>query len=164
MASGKTEISKAISRLSDYKLADTDDMIVQRERKTINEIFAEAGEDGFRKIEHEIVLEAAKLDGYVIATGGGAVLNSGNIAALRRNGVIVNLSPDFSVIRSRLQAARDSRPLLRDGDIESIHKRFRDRLPFYADCDISVKVVNGKTPEQYAREILNLCEGRDASL
>ena len=157
MASGKTEISKAIAALSKYKLADTDDMIVQREGKTINEIFAEVGEEGFRKIEHEAVLEAARLDDHV-------VLNRENISALRENGIIVNLAPDFELIKSRLQDAMSTRPLLRDGGIDSIHKRFCDRLPFYADCDISVRIINGRTPRSYALEILDLCERRTASV
>lgn len=164
MASGKTEISKAIAALSKYKLADTDDMIVQREGKTINEIFAEVGEEGFRKIEHEAVLEAARLDDHVIATGGGVVLNRENISALRENGIIVNLAPDFELIKSRLQDAMSTRPLLRDGGIDSIHKRFCYRLPFYADCDISVRIINGRTPRSYALEILDLCERRTASV
>lgn len=158
MASGKTEISKAIAAISKYRLVDTDDMIVKREGRSINDIFASDGEEEFRRIEHEAVLEAAELDGCVIATGGGVVLNKYNIAALRKNGVIVNLAPDFSVIASRLKDAMSTRPLLRDGELEDIHKRFKDRLPFYADCDISIDVINGRTPRSYAIEILDLCE------
>ena len=158
MASGKTEISKAIAAISKYKLVDTDDMIVDREGKTINQIFEECGEDGFRKIEREIVEDASKLDECVIATGGGVVLNKDNITALRKNGIIVNLAPEFCVIESRLKNAMSTRPLLRDGEIEDIHKRFIDRLPYYADCDISIKIINGRTPRSYAIEILDLCE------
>ncbi len=160
MASGKTSISKAIAAESKYKLVDTDDMIVEREGKSINDIFAEQGEEGFRKIEHEIIKEAAEFDGCVIATGGGVVLNKKNIEALRKNGIIVNLSPDFDIIKERLSEAKSSRPLLRDGEIEDIYKRFCDRLPFYADCDITIKVINGRTPRSYAIEILDLCEKR----
>lgn len=58
----------------------------------------------------------------VIATGGGVVLNEQNIENLRKTGVIFNLSPDFSVIRERLEEARKTRPLLKQDSIENIKK------------------------------------------
>ena len=158
MASGKTEISKAIAAASNYKLIDTDDMIVEETGKTINEIFAEVGEQGFREIEYRTISRAAELDGCVIATGGGVPLNKDNITALRKNGVIINLAPDFNVIKERLEAARAERPLLQNQDIEAIERRFNDRLPFYADCDFKIHIINGRTPRSYALEILAICE------
>ncbi|MGN1115647.1 MAG: shikimate kinase [Candidatus Ornithomonoglobus sp.] len=160
MASGKTEISKAIAAVSKYKLIDTDNMIVKETGKTINEIFAEVGEQGFRELEHRIICKAAELDGCVIATGGGVVLNKDNITALRKNGVIINLAPDFSVIKERLEAARATRPLLQNQDIKAVEKRFNDRKPFYDDCDRKIHIINGRTPRSYALEILSICENR----
>ncbi len=160
MASGKTEISKAIAASSRYKLIDTDDMIVKETGKTINEIFDEVGERGFRELEHRTICKAAGLDGCVIATGGGVPLNKDNITVLRKNGIIINLAPDFDVIKRRLEAARATRPLLQNQDIEDIEKRFNDRLPFYADCDFKIHIINGRTPRSYALEILNICKNR----
>lgn len=159
MASGKTEISKAIAKLSSYTLIDTDDMIINKMQMTINEIFDTYGEEYFRKIEQETVFEASQLDNAVISTGGGVVLRSENITNLRKSGIIFNLSPDFSVIADRLQEARKTRPLLKQDSIESIEKRFNDRKPFYADCDYTIKVIHGRTPHSYAMEILKIMEG-----
>ena len=106
MATGKTEISKAISEISKYNLVDTDDMIVEQEGITINEIFDKCGEEYFRKTECEVIKKAAEKKNVVIATGGGVVLNEQNIENLRKTGVIFNLSPDFSVIRERIEEAR----------------------------------------------------------
>jgi len=156
MATGKTKISKAISQISDYRLLDTDDMIVEAAKMSINEIFAQYGEEYFRKIEYQCVCEAAESDNAVIATGGGVVLNKDNITKLRKNGVIINLASEFSVIEKRLSRASQTRPLLKNQDIEAIKKRFNDRLPFYADCDFKINVTNDKTPEEYAKEILAL--------
>lgn len=160
MASGKTEISKAITEISRYKLIDTDDIIVNKMNMSINEIFAKYGEERFREIECEAVCEAAKMNNIVIATGGGAVLNKENIRALRETGIIFNLSPDFSVIRERLEEARKTRPLLKHDSIENIEKRFNDRKPFYADCDYTISVIKGRTPRSYAMEILKIMEER----
>lgn len=158
MASGKTEISKAIAEISKYKLIDTDDMITEDMGMSINRIFSELGESEFRKIEHNTICKASQLDGYVIATGGGVPLNEDNITELRKNGIIINLSPDFEVIEERLEAARAARPLLQNQDIEDIRKRFNDRIPYYNNCDFKVHIINGRTPKSYAMEILDICE------
>lgn len=158
MASGKTEISKAIAEISQYKLIDTDEMIADQAGMSINEIFANYGEERFREIEHETIKKAAALDGYVIATGGGVPLNRNNIEVLRQNGVIVNLAPAFSVIQERLESARATRPLLQNQSIAEIKKRFEDRIPFYNNCDEKISIINGRTPKSYAMEILSICE------
>lgn len=158
MASGKTEISKAIAELSDYNLIDTDDMIVKKAGMSINEIFAAHGEQYFRQLEKEAVREASDLNKAVIATGGGVILDKENIELMRRTGVIFNLAPDFSVIAERIDNARKTRPLLQKDSIEDIEKRFNDRLPFYADCDYKIKVINDRTPRSYAMEILKIME------
>ena len=153
MATGKTEISKAISEISKYNLVDTDDMIVEQEGITINEIFDKCGEEYFRKTECEVIKKAAEMKNVVIATGGGVVLT----------GVIFNLSPDFSVIRERLEEARKTRPLLKQDSIENIKKRFDDRKPFYDNCDYKIKVIHGRTPRSYAMEILEIMESRQGA-
>ena len=143
MATGKTEISKAISEISKYNLVDTDDMIVEQEGITINEIFDKCGEEYFRKTECEVIKKAAEMK---------------NVENLRKTGVIFNLSPDFSVIRERLEEARKTRPLLKRDSIENIKKRFDDRKPFYDNCDYKIKVIHGRTPRSYAMEILEIME------
>ena len=158
MASGKTQISKAIAATSKYKLIDTDDMIVKMAEKSINRIFEEDGETEFRRIERDAICRAAELDGYVIATGGGVPTNRKNMDELRKNGIIVNLAPSFSVIRERIESARASRPLLRNQSIDEIKKRFYDRKPFYDECDIKINIINGRTPHSYAIEILKAIE------
>lgn len=154
MASGKSEISKKLAELTDYKLIDTDDVIVKQTGKSINDIFAEIGESGFRQIEQEIIKEVSASDRAIISTGGGVPLNKENITQLRSNGVIVNLSPSFDVIKERLNAARATRPLLQNSDIDEIEKRFNARKPFYADCDVVIPVSNDHPPIYFAKQIL----------
>lgn len=158
MASGKTEISKAISEISKYNVVDTDDMIVKKMNMTVNEIFDKYGEDYFREIEKNAVKEAASKKNVVIATGGGVVLDKENIDELRKTGVIFNLSPDFNVIKERLDEARKTRPLLKKDSIENIENRFNDRKVFYENCDYSINVINGRSPRSYAMEILGIIE------
>ena len=156
MASGKTSIAKAIAERSGYTLIDTDEMIERKAGMTINEIFEKYGEKRFREIEHECVAEAAAHNDAVISTGGGVVLDKSNLKALRQNGVIINLAPDFSVIQERLAAAAATRPLLQNTDIEAVRKRFEDRLPYYSDYDFQIRNANDKAPSEYADEILGV--------
>ncbi len=158
MATGKSEISRSVAELSKYTLVDTDEMIVRKMNMTINEIFEKYGEEYFRKLEREAVADAAEEKDAVIATGGGVVLDKQNIEALRKTGVIFNLAPDFSVIRERLENARRTRPLLQGESIENIEKRFNDRKKYYDDCDVKIKVINGRSPRSYAMEILRSME------
>lgn len=160
MAAGKTEISKAIAAMSSYTLYDTDDMIEKKCGMSINEIFDTHGEKYFRQIEKEVVREASEFKNAVIATGGGVVLDKENIDVLRNTGIIFNLAPDFSVIRERVETARKTRPLMKNESIDEIKKRFNDRLPFYADCDYKIKIINGRSPRSYAMEILKIAKDR----
>ena len=155
MASGKSVIARSISDRSVYKFIDTDEMIVDMAGKSIQRIFDEDGEPAFRRLEREVICRAAQLDGYVIATGGGVPLNPENIKELRKNGVIVNLSPSFETVVKRLDRARSTRPLLQNRSIDEIKKRFDDRQPFYADCDIRIDVTNEMPPGYYADRILD---------
>lgn len=160
MASGKTEISKAVAAISKYEYVDTDDMIAEKAGMSINEIFQKRGEEYFRELEQEIIKKATAMDNAVISTGGGVVLNEDNMAALRKTGVIFNLAPDFSVIADRLGSAAATRPLLKNQSIDEVRERFIKRQPFYDNCDYKIKVVNGRTAKSYAMEILQIMENR----
>lgn len=158
MATGKTAIGRAIADISKYEFADTDAWIVTKTGMDITEIFAAHGEEYFRGLEREAVKELAALNNAVIATGGGVVLDKSNIDELRKTGVIFNLNPDFSVIEERVENARATRPLMKGESLEEIKKRFEARKPFYDNCDHKINIINGRTPNSYALEILKIME------
>ena len=156
MASGKSTVARQISEFSDYEFIDTDEMIVSREGRSINDIFASDGEEYFRRVEHEIICETAKMDNKVISTGGGVVLNSKNIEELQKNGIVFNLDPDFSVIEERVTRAAATRPLMKNQNIEDIKKRFDDRKPFYDNCDYKISITSQSVPEDTAKRIMDI--------
>lgn len=160
MATGKTKISRRLAELTGYELIDTDAAVEAEAGMSINDIFAKYGEEHFRELETAAVKKAAEADRTVISTGGGTVLRRENIEELRKNGVIVNLAPDFEVIKARMEKAADTRPLMSGQSVESIKKRFDERQPFYDNCDIKIKVTNEKTPLEHAREILRALDNR----
>ena len=76
MGSGKTTIGKEISKKTDLKFVDTDQLIEIYENMKIRDIFEKKGEKFFRIIEEKIVFKTLKLSGQVIALGGGSFLNN----------------------------------------------------------------------------------------
>lgn len=155
MATGKTRISKELSKLLNFDRIDTDGEIVKIANMSINDIFAVYGEEHFRCLEKEVCKKVSMLDNTVISTGGGVVLDKENLTSLRQNGIIVNLDADFSVIEARVQKASKTRPLMKNSSIEEIKARFESRKPFYADCDLSIKISDKKTPKEHAQIIIN---------
>lgn len=131
--SGKSTIGKALAEALGKAFIDTDDMIVS-EYGVISDIFAEKGEAYFRDLETEQVKIAAKMNGMVIATGGGAVLRKENVDSLKQNGVVFFLNRPLSDI-----IPTSDRPL--SSDIEALKKRFDERYGIYvssADKEIFV--------------------------
>ena len=143
---GKSTIAKKLSELSGREIIDTDSVIEKKTRMSIPEIFRKQGELPFRTYEHEVILEAGKSSGKILALGGGAILNPDNYPSLHQNGRI------FFIHRETELLATDGRPLSKSP--EALKEMQKIRLPFYQEfCDIEIQ--NDGTIEEAAREILN---------
>ena len=151
MASGKTTVGKILAKNLNMFFLDTDEMIENKYGK-ISDIFEKKGEPEFRRIETEIITIAAQNDNAVIATGGGAVLNTKNIAVLSENGTVINLEPDRNVINARLGGGDSARPLS-SGGADKLWERFEERRKYYDLCDFKVKITMEKNAEAVAEEI-----------
>lgn len=123
-SSGKTTIGKKISELTGKPFIDTDELIVKKAGRSIPNIFADIGEEGFRKIEAEVISEISTLGGYVIATGGGAVLREENIKNLKANGRVYYINRPLEWL-----SATSDRPLSSTRD--SLVQRYRERYEIY---------------------------------
>ena len=154
MGSGKSVAGKIISERLNLKFVDIDRLIEEEQGRTIPEIFSTFSEDYFRKLEKEMVARAAKDGNQVIATGGGVVLNPGNMANLRKNGVIIWLAVSPEVVHKRTE--RDgSRPLLQVSYPEkTIEELLSFRESLYAQADFKVETSN-LSVDEVVKEILN---------
>lgn len=126
-ASGKTKLSRLLAQRFGLKQLDTDDMVVEQIGKTIPEIFQAEGEGAFRDYETAACRQAAKAEGAVIATGGGAVLREENMAALAETGVIFFRDRDPHAIAAENHGGR---PLIGD-DKARIFRLYDERYPLY---------------------------------
>lgn len=104
--SGKTFLAKEISKQLDRQIIDVDSLIEEKTGKTISLFFMEIGESGFREIEKETILGFSQ-GGYVIATGGGTVLDDENMSKLKSNSLVFYLQRD----RENIIIDKETRPL-----------------------------------------------------
>ncbi len=155
MGAGKTTVGIKLAELTRRRWYDTDGVIVDRYGK-ISDIFERHGEARFREIETEIVRELAEQDGLVISTGGGLVLKKENTELLQKNGKIVFLRATIQTLKKRL-CTDGTRPLLQNS-VESMQDRLerlmKERTPVYESVSDIVVDVDGKTPEEIAKEIV----------
>lgn len=139
-SSGKSTVGKLLASKVGKQFIDTDEEIIKREGIDISEIFQKHGESYFRELEAKTVGEVSKFNGFVIATGGGAILKEENVRALRQNGKLYFLDRDIDLLMPT-----SSRPTA--SSKEAIKKRYNERYEIYkksADASIS---ANGKVSE-----------------
>ena len=96
MGCGKTTIAKLLADKLQRPVIDTDEYIVEKYQQTIQEMF-EVSEEYFRNKETEACKDIARLDGHIVSTGGGVVLNSLNIDYLKQNGIIIYIDRPSTV-------------------------------------------------------------------
>lgn len=139
MGTGKTVVGHKLAEKLCWKFVDTDKMIEEIAHKDIPRIFREDGEKIFRKYECKAVKMITHLKNYVIATGGGAVLNEENVQHMKMSGTVILLSATPDVIYDRLKDDT-TRPLLQVQDPAArIESMLKTRFPFYIKAaDISI--------------------------
>lgn len=143
MGTGKTVVGKELARRLNFKYIDTDDIIEERTKMKISEIFEKYGEKYFRDIETKVAKEVGKYDKHVISTGGGIVLRKENMQSLEENGIIVNLRASPETIYQRTLPTKGSRPLLNKPEpMKEIIKLLKYREPFYKRCHLMIKTDN----------------------
>lgn len=129
---GKSLIGKFLAELTGKTLQDTDAKIEEEAKMTIPEIFEKEGEAGFRDRESAICKKLGKERNLIIATGGGAILRSENVDALRQNGTLVHITRSIDKLPTR------GRPLSKN--IETLKKMEAQRMPLYkAAADITFR-------------------------
>mgnify|MGYP001145941538 CR=1 FL=1 len=157
---GKSRVGREVARRLGRSFLDIDDEIVALSGKTIPRIFAEDGEEGFRALEHQVLTEALRGEGIVIACGGGAVVDPENRELMVGSGVVVSLEARPETIYHRLLADTEYspsplvRPLLAGQDpLERIKRLKEARQPFYAMADWTVSTDN-LSIDEVAEEVL----------
>lgn len=154
MGAGKTTVGRRLAKSLDKQFLDCDRELEERTGASISLIFELEGEEGFRRRERDMLDALTARSGIVLATGGGAVLDSDNRARLRSRGFAVYLDAPLDLLAERTSRDR-SRPLLDTPDPKATLARIlSERDPLYHQvADLVVKTGYG-TAKHIVREIL----------
>lgn len=153
--SGKTTVINMYKKIYGEQVYDTDGFIESR-HGNISNIFAEYGEEYFRKIETEAIREICSYgDDALIATGGGAVLRNENVRIFRKSGNIIYLRTKLETLLARLDGDA-SRPLLLGNRAERLTKLYSERTPVYESVADIIIDTDGYTPEEILKRILEV--------
>ena len=139
---GKSSLGKRVARETGLSFMDTDAMVAASVGGTVNDFFAQYGEDTFRKAETGALALLTRARPMMISTGGGTVMNPVNRHIMRCWGTIVLIDRPLEEILTDIKLAR--RPTLRDGGLSEVERVYNERIQVYRDlADIVVRNDQG---------------------
>ncbi len=150
---GKSTLGKRVASKLSMGFIDADDYIVEKIGKSIDEIFAESGNDGFRKVESECLLDISKMENVIVATGGGIVTVSENIPVMKNSGKVVFIDAPVENILNN--SSLSGRPLLKDKT--KIYDLYNDRIGKYKSSADYV-CENSLDRDSAVENLLDICK------
>jgi len=135
MGCGKTTMGRELASVLNLTFIDLDTFLEEKYFRTIPQIFAEEGEEGFRIKERKVLEEVSNFDDVVVATGGGAPCFFDNIDLMNSAGSCIFLDVDVNSLVERLIHAKTERPLIKGKTPDQLHTfiegMLEKRRPFY---------------------------------
>lgn len=162
MGVGKSSVGAQLAQHLGREFLDLDQMLEGRLGMPIAEFFTRHGEVAFRQEESLLLAELTPLRGVVIATGGGAVLDPQNVAALRQQGPLVLLTAEPQTISTRLAGDR-TRPVLAErATVEGIAELLAERQPVYEQvAQVTIRTDQLRVQEVVTAVLRSLAQADD---
>jgi shikimate kinase len=146
MGSGKTKTAEALSKIFNFKIADTDKLVVEKTGRTISSVFEIEGQEFFRDIEKDVLRNTIKQENIIVATGGGTPCFFDNMEWMNAHGITVYLEANPGLLFHRLATSRAGRPLIESlNDIELMEQitgHLAVRIPVYRKAMITVNAAD----------------------
>jgi shikimate kinase len=154
---GKSTVGRLVAARLRRELVSTDAEIVKRAQCTIPEIITRKGWDYFRDLESDICHDLASRDQLVIDTGGGAILRSQNVEALKNNGMVFWLTASVETIAKRI-GGDTQRPSLTGTKsfVDEIQDVLRERTPKYQAAANHIIKTDDQSINQLVETVLTL--------
>jgi shikimate kinase len=142
MGSGKSTVGKELAKELKLQFIDLDNFIQERNFKTIPEIFASEGENGFRLLEKKALHEVSEFENVIVATGGGAPCFFDNMELINQTGISIYLNGTPRILTERLRHSKTERPLINGKNdqelIEFIHETLEKRNKWYMQATVII--------------------------
>lgn len=142
MGCGKSHVGRQLAAVSGKRFVDLDRVIVEREGMSIPDIFAQFGEPHFRSLEAKYIRELS--DSYIVATGGGALINDNTAEFARQSGLSVYINASFETCYERIKGD-SNRPLVVSNTPGQLRELYNKRAEIYRRN--SMCMVNGNAKD-----------------
>ncbi len=144
MGAGKTTVGKALAAALGLVFYDLDWYITMRYRKSVSEIFAERGEEGFRDLERRMLHEVAEFENVVISCGGGTPCFYDNMEYMNTLADTIYLKAEPDVLAMHLKMGKGKRPLIEGKTPEEleeyIQKSLLEREQYYTKAKYTIDI------------------------
>lgn len=155
MGTGKSSVSRLISKKLNMELIDTDIYIERNENMSIEKIFEKKGEKYFRNLEKQSLEILSNKKNIILSTGGGIINNEKNIELIRKMGKVVWLKASTDTIIRNLEKSKIERPLLKvENKQQKIESLLKSRLDKYSRCSHFEIDTDGKNIDEVVSNIL----------
>lgn len=153
MGTGKTTVSGYLKERYGLDILEMDREIEVRAGRTIPQIFADEGEESFRRMETQLLADLGERGEMVVSCGGGAVMRDENVRLMKKNGYLILLDATAEEIYERVRHSHH-RPLLEGNmNVPYIDQLLQKRLPRYREAADRTVRVGGRTVAEIGDEI-----------
>ena len=163
MGAGKSTISDYLKNALAMDVVEMDQCIVERQGMSISDIFETYGEEYFRELETNLLIEMQSQSNVVVSCGGGVPMRERNVVEMKKNGRVVLLTAKPETILERVKDNHD-RPLLENNKTvpfiaDLMEKR---RAKYEAAADIVIQ-TDGKSELEICEEMIHRLREADAN-
>ncbi|MDO8577322.1 MAG: shikimate kinase [Candidatus Wildermuthbacteria bacterium] len=153
---GKSTVGPFLAEKLGFGFVDVDEAIFEKYGKTVAEILAAEGDEGFSQKEEQTIREI-NLQEIVMAPGGSIVYHEDLMNDMRKQTMMIYLRDEFENIKERLEKKQGIQNIvgIRTKSLEQV---FKERLPLYEKYAEVTIDVQGKSPEVVAEEIMEKLE------
>jgi len=140
MCSGKSTVGKVLAPMLGLPFVDLDRVIEQRVGP-VTPFFQREGEEAFRAVEHDVLVELLKGPPCVLSSGGGTPCEGDNMALMKAAGTVVWLDVPLADLMPRIVRAGGDRPLLLGLRGEALERRVTELMHARSDCYAQADII-----------------------